>query len=91
MLTLHVVDIPMVGISNHPMIKGDSVLLYTKSIIINVNNNNLSVLHMVNESNNSLKTNYQLNKLQIKSSLFKRVNLRYFIKIFLSPRECIED
>jgi hypothetical protein len=81
----------MVGISNHPMIKGDSVLLYTKSIIINVNNNNLSVLHMVNESNNSLKTNYQLNKLQIKSSLFKRVNPRYFIKIFLSPRECIED
>ena len=80
-------NIPMIRISK----ASDSALLYTKSIIINLNNNNLSVLCMVNEFNNSLKSNYRLDKLRIKGGLFKRVDSSCFIKIFLNRTGCIED
>jgi hypothetical protein len=40
-------------------------------LTINIINNIFLFLYMLNEFNDSLKKNYQLNKLQIKSSLFK--------------------
>ncbi|MGC2427806.1 MAG: hypothetical protein WA421_12295 [Nitrososphaeraceae archaeon] len=91
MLTFHMANIPAVRIPKDLMINRDSVILHAKSITINVNNNNLPFLHMINEFNNSLKDNDRLNKLQMKSSLFERMNPRCFINMFPSSGGCVED
>jgi virulence-associated protein VagC len=83
MLTFHMANIPAVRIPKDLMINRDSVLLHAKSITINI--------HMINEFNNSLKDNDLLNKLQIKSSLFERMNPRCFINMFPSSGGCVED
>ena len=72
-------------------INRNSGLLYAKTITINVNNDNLPVLHMISEFNSLLKNNYQFNKLQMKRSLFKIVNPRCSTNLFSRHKGCIED